>query len=176
MTTTEISRFLVGDFTSEDCIVDGEFTPEFLEFLKTDHVGKMCLKGIIRESKEKFVDEIIGFQKPMETKAFKAFMKPYIERFEKETGYEYSEAESEWRHCNDLAILRSTLKFDRGDTMCLLTVFEDRAGGNRVNMDVFIRNRQGVLSYWGYIDHCGCRAKLDEYFDRIISFCKEWQQ
>ncbi len=165
-----MTKFETGNFTKDDCLKDNEFTPEFLEFLKKDgFIGQMYLRGMIKQSKEDFVDSLLKLKKADDVDSFIEYMKPYIERFEDVTGYKCEE--KDWRHCNDISLLRSTLKFTRGDSMCLLCVFEDRFDG-AVNADVFVKDGTFGMRHWNHIDHCGVRSKLDDYFDRIIAFCK----
>ena len=166
-----IMKFQTGDFTRDDCLKDGDFTPEFLEFLKQDSIGKMYLKGFIRQTKEDMVDSLLKLRKADDIDIFKESMKPYIKKFEDRTGFVLNEDDTMWRHCNDIAMMRTTLKFDRGESMCMLTVFEDRFS-DVVNMDAWLKKENGVLSHWNHIDHCGVRSKLEDYFDRIIKFCK----
>ena len=166
-----MTDFKSGNFTFNDCIKDGDFTPEFREYLKQDTIGRMYLNGFIGQSKEDFVNSILSnSDSPLDS--FKAFMRPYIEKMEKETGYRFNEGESKWRMCNDLAMARSTLQFDRGGSSCLLSVFEGRLMQNgTVNIDVFIKGPKGIR-HWSHIDRCGIRKTLPDYFDSIVEFCK----
>ena len=166
-----ITKFQTGDFTRDDCLKDGDFTPEFLEFLKQDSIGKMYLKGFIRQTKEDMVDSLLKLRKADDVDTFMESMKPYIQKFEDGTGFVLNEDDTMWRHCNDIAMMRTTLKFDRGESMCLLTVFEDRFDGT-VNADVFVKDGSFGMRHWNHIDHCGVNSRLDDYFDRIIKFCK----
>lgn len=166
------TKFETGDFTKEDCLVNDEFTSDFIDFLKKDTIGKMYLRGFIRESKNDFVDGILKLKKAGDVDSFKEFMNPYIKKLENETRYKYNDEESKWRHCNDIAMMRTTLQFHCGDSTCLLCVFEDRFT-DTVNADVFIKNDNRIgMKHWNHIDHCGVNSKLEDYFDRIIRFCK----
>lgn len=168
-----MADFKTCDFTFDDCIKDGDFTPEFKEFLSRDTMGRMYLSGFIGQSKEDFVNDLlnaVAMAGPLDS--FKAFMKPYIEKLESETGYKYNERESRWRHCNDIAMMRSTLQFDRGGSLCLLCVFEGRLMQNgKVNADAYVKEGIGARN-WNHIDRCGIRKTLPDYFDSIIEFCK----
>lgn len=166
-----IKKFNEGDFTVEDCLKDGDFTPEFKTFLHQDSIGREYLSGHILMPKEDFVKKLMERLKPKDDE-IQSFMKPYIEKFEKETGFKMDTKTSEWRHCNDIAMKRSTLEFRKGGFSCLLCVFEDNFNGE-VNADVWMKNATGSTSHWNHIDHHGLRHTIKDYFDDIIKVCKQ---